>query len=275
MAAEQEYKFDQADDLLKQVKASGEHVRGLTFQMAQLAVFRRDYHRAMTLLNTAIAEGENLDDAYNLRATLVGHTSSIRGTAMNDYDTATNVDPFGARNYFYWGEALRRIGKDQAAIVRLKQAIDRLREPELESIYRLKLRLAQIEAGQQNEFADELAKQIALPNPEMDWLVTAAAVEINNGNFAAAASDLDRAALRGDAGAFGARLRDYYLYQFRDKKELARFYSKAPSAKPGSAEILMAPNDSPAPEASAAPTIGLDVPTLPPPASPGATLPPH
>ena len=270
MVAEQDLKFDKAEELLKQVKASGQHVYGLTFQLAQLALFQRDYHKAMPLLNASIAENEKLDESYNLRATVVGQTGLIRATAMNDYDTATKIEPFGARNFYFWGEALRRVGKDQAAIARLKQAIDRLREPELESVYRLKLRLALLEAGLEKEFADELAKQMAMPNPEMDWLITAAAVEINRGQFAAAAGYLERASTRGDAETFASRLRDYYLYQFKDNKELARFYTKAPAAKPTLPES--APATSPGPDASSPPAIGLDVPNLPPPASPGATV---
>ena len=273
MAAEQNNDFKTAADLLGKVKASGEHVPGLTYQLAQLAVFQADYTKALPLLNEALAEGESLGDSYNMRATLSSRSGLVRGTGMNDYETATKVDPFGARNFFYWGEALRRAGKDQAALVRLKQAIDRLREPELESIYRLKIRLAQIEAGQEKDFADELARQLALPNPEMDWLVTAAAQEMHEGKFAAAAGYLDRAAQRGDGETFAARLRDYYLFQFKYEKELARFYTKAPSAKAGSADNPPAPAVSPAPDAAMPPAIGLDVPALPPPASPGASIP--
>lgn len=273
MAAEQSRDFKTAADLLGKVKASGDHIPGLTFQLAQLAAFQGDYTKAVPLLNASLAEGENPADVYNMRATLSSRTGIGRGTAMNDYETATKVDPFTARNFFYWGEALRRAGKDQAAIARLKQAVDRLREPELESSYRMKLRLAQIEAGQEKEFADELAKELARPNPEMDWLITAAAQEIHSGNFAAAAGYLDRAAQRGDAETFASRLRDYYLFQFKYEKELTRFYAKAPAARPGSSENSPAPTDSPAAEAAMPPAIGLEVPDLPPPASPGATVP--
>ncbi len=276
MAAEQNRDFKTAADLLGKVKASGEHVRGLTFQLAQVAVFQGDFVKALPLLNDALVEGENVGEVYNMRATLsTGRGGLVRGIGMNEYETSTKVDPFGARNFYYWGSALRRVGKDQAAIVRLQQAIDRLREPEEESLYRLTLRLAQIEAGQEKDFADELAKQLALPNPEMDWLITAAAEEMHNGKFAAAAGYLDRAAARGGSEIFASRLRDYYLSQFRFEKELARFYAKAPSATPATAMNPPAPADSPAPDASASPASSPVAPTPPPPSASPDAPPPH
>ena len=176
MAAEQNLDFKTAAALLGKVKASGQHIRGLTFQLAQLAIFQGEPLKAMPLLNDALAEGDDLGEVYNLRATLsAGKAGLIRGPGMIDYETATKIDPFGARSFYYWGSALRRVGKDQAAIIHLQQAIDRLREPEEESLYRLTLRLAQIEAGQEKEFAAELADQLARPYPDMDWLITAAA----------------------------------------------------------------------------------------------------
>ena len=220
--------------------------------------------------------GENVAEAYNLRATLGSRNiraGLIRGNGLNDYDTATKVDPFGARTYYYWGAALRRAGKDQAAIVHLQQAIDRLREPELESLYRLTWRLAKIEADQAKDFADQLAKQLALPNPTMDWLLTAAAEQIHDGKFAAAAEFLDKAAQRGDPETFRLRLGDFYLSQFRFQKELARFYQKAPAAKPGSVPVAPEPAETPGATPSSSSASGLDVPPMPPPASPGATLP--
>ncbi len=273
MAAEQNFHFKEAEELLGKVKASGEHVPGLSFQLGQLATFEGDYNKALPLLNDAIALGEDVAEAYNLRATLGSRSGLIRGNGLNDYDTATKVDPFGSRVFYYWGAALRRAGKDQAAVVRLQQAIDRLREPELESLYRLTLRLTKIEIGQENEFADELATQLALPNPGMDWLITAAAEEIHNGKFAAAAAYLDRASQRGDPETFELRLRDFYLSQFRFEKELARFYPKSPAVRPGDTPKPAESGASPAPDIAAPPAIGLEVPPMPPPASPGVLLP--
>ena len=272
MAAEQSGDFRKAEDLLSKVKESGEHVNGLSLQLAQLAVYEKDFNRALPLLNKSLSEGENLGEVYNLRATLSNRGALVRGGGMNDYETATKLDPFESRNFYYWGEALRRTGKDQAALVRLREALDRLREPALESLYRLKIRLALIEAGQENEFAENLAKQMVSPNPEMDWLITAAALEMHRGNYAAAAEDLDRASRRGDAESFALRLRDYFLYQFKFEKELMRFYVREPAAKAGSADNVATPGDSPPPAASP-PAIGLEMPAMPPAASPGASVP--
>ncbi len=271
MAAEQSGDLKKAEELLRKVKASGERVHGLTIELAQIAAFQKDYNRTLPLLNESISEGDSLGEAYNLRATFSNRGGLIRTVGMSEYETATKIEPFESRNFFYWGEALRRVGKDQAALMRLRQAYSRLREPALSSLYRLKIRLTQIEAGQEKEFADELEKQLAGPNPEMDWLITAAALEMHRGSFAAAAGFLDRAARRGDAESFVSRLRDYYLYQFKFEKELARFYSREPAARSGNTNGSSAPRDSPAPDASL-PAIGLEMPPMPPAASPVPSL---
>ena len=149
--------------------------------------------------------------------------------------------------------------------MRFQQAIDRLREPTAEGLYRLSLRLTQVEIGQEAVFADELAQQMALPHPNIDWLFTAAALALRDAKYNDAAAYLERAQACGDPDGFDLRMRDYYIAQFSTRKELARFFAtlNRSSATP-------APGSTPA--ASVAPLTGLDVPVLPPPASPGATV---
>ena len=260
MAAIQDSRFKEATEDLDKVQASGEHVRGLAFQRAQLAAFAGENNRAVPLLNEALNEGENLGETYNLRATLSSRTSVFRGAGSNDYETASKLDPFEARTFFYWGSALRRAGKSQAAIGHIQQAIDRLREPTAEGFYRMCLRVTKVEVGQEKEFSDELARQLALPHPNIDWLFTAAAIALRDAKYDVAAGLLDRAEACGDPDGFKLRLQDFYFSQFSTRKELARFFAKL---KPAAA---------PSPESSAAPLTGLDVPTLPPPASPGPTV---
>lgn len=271
MAAEQASDFKKARELLEKVRDSGEHIHGLAYQIAQLAVFANDSTKAVSLLNDALNDGEELASAYNLRATMAARINPSREASANDYETATKVDPFDARTFFYWGASLRRAGKFQAALIRQRQALDRLREPTAEGLYRLAIRLTLIELGQEKEFADEFGKQLALPYPSIDWLFTAAAIEIRDGKLAAAVPYLTRAEQCGDPDAFSLRIRDYFFYQHRFDKEIKPFIDKLKPAKPGN--IPTPPADTPAPADAAPPGIGLQVPTMPPPASPGAVLP--
>ncbi len=262
MAAIQDSHFEEATEDLDKVEASGEHVRGLAFQRAQLASFAGENTRALLLLNEALNDSEDLSEAYSLRATLSSRKAVFRGAGTNDYETASKLDPFDAHTFFYWGSALRRVGKSQEAIHRIQQAIDRLREPLAEGFYRMCLRVTQVEVGQEKEFADELARQLALPHPSIDWLFTAAAIALRDGKYDAAAGFLDRAEACGDPEGFKLRLQDFYFAQFSTRKELAPYFAKLVPPRPTAAS---------SPASFAAPLTGLEVPTLPPPASPGAT----
>lgn len=272
MAATQANHFKEAAEALDKVKASGQPVRGLTFQRAMVALFASQYTQAVPLLNEAITEGVDIGEAYNLRATLSSRQNVFRSTS-NDYKTASKLDPFDARIFFYWGSAMRRAGMSQEAMVHLQQALDRLREPTAEAYYQLALRLTQIEVGKEKVFADELARQLALPYPNMDWLFTAAALALRDAKYEAAAAYLDRAEQCGDPDGFALRLRDYYFEQFNTRKDLARFFAKLTPPRPGRGLVPAPPPEaSSSPAGSAAPLTGMDVPNLPPPASPGATV---
>ena len=132
--------------------------------------------------------------------------------------------------------------------------MDRLREPVLEAQYRLAIRLTQIELGQEQAFATEMASQLAENPPAPDWLLTAAAVELHRNNLAAAASYLDKASGLMDKELFNMRLRDYFFYSYRFEKSLARFYRPAASPAPAAA---------PAPSASPAAAATPGMPALP------------
>jgi tetratricopeptide (TPR) repeat protein len=169
--------------------------------------------------------------AYRLRGTLLNRVGgATRG--IGDFEQATQIDPFDAQNFYFLGEALRRAGKPQEALVRLKQAFDRLREPAFESEYRLKIRLTQIELGEEQEFVPEMAQRLAENPPPPDWLLTAAAVDMEHRDFAAAATHLERARQYMDKQVFALRMRDYFFYSYRIYPPLARFFAVDPTAVP-------------------------------------------
>ncbi len=229
MAAEQDRQFAKATDLLKQVQRNFPGIRDLDYHLALLALEENDAVRALPLLNQSIAEGEQPGASYKLRGTVLSRRGGVN-RGMNDFENATLADPFGAENFFFWGEALRRAGKMQAALVKLQQAIDRLRVPELENQYRLQIRLTQLELGQEQAFAAEMAEQLAQNPPVPDWLLTAAAVELHRNNFPAAAGYLDKASTYMDKELFELRLRDFFFYGYRFQKPLERFFTFAKTA---------------------------------------------
>jgi Tfp pilus assembly protein PilF len=225
MAAEQDRDFRKATDLLLKVQQDFPHVRDLDFHLANLALEENDPARALPLLNQSIAEGEQVAASYKVRGTVLNRKAPGRG--MDDFESATKVDPFSAENFYFWGEALRRAGKPQAALVKLQQAMDRLREPALEAEYRLKIRLTQVELGQEPQFAAEMAQQLAQTPPPPEWLLTAAAIALQHRNFAQAADFLDKASHGMSPDLFSLNMRDYFFFGYRQEKQLAKFFTFA------------------------------------------------
>ena len=244
LKAESELNFKRAEALLQEVQRQGGPVYGLTHELALLAYFQGDIPRVLPLLNQSIAKGEEVGASYNLRGTLASRVDGI-SNGIDDLELSVKYDPFQSRNAFFTGEALRRMGKPQAAVDYLRLAIYTVREPLLEGYYRLKLDLALLDLGREKEFIDDLTAKLALNPPTVDTLFTAAAVEIRRGNASAAAGYLDRARSLTTREQMNLRLQDYYFYGFKEDKLLARFFAsvKASSVPPRSlpAAVLSAP----------------------------------
>ena len=234
MATEQDRNFKQATDLLLQVKKDFPQVRDVDLRLANLALEQNDAAKALPLLNQAIMENQQPAAAYKLRGTILNRKGGA-SRGMNDFESATMIDPFSAENFYFWGEALRRAGKPQAALVKLQQAIDRLREPELEAEYRLKVRLTLVELGREQEFAPEMTARLAEDPPPPDWLLTAAAIALQHRDFASASNSLEKASRLMDKDLFAMRMRDYFFFGFRFEKPLAKFFAFAATMPPAAA----------------------------------------
>ena len=252
MAAEQDRNFKQATDLLLQVKKDYPQVRGLDFRLASLALEQNDPAKAMPLLDQAITENDQPAAAYRLRGTIRNRQGINRG--MNDFESATMVDPLSAENFYFWGEALRHAGKPQAALVKLQQAIDRLREPELGAEYRLKVRLTMVELGREQEFAPEMTARLAEDPPPPDWLLTAAAIALQHRDSASASNSLEKASRFMDKNQFTKRMRDYFFFSHRFEKPLAKFFAFAATTPPAAAAApTSGAPDSPVPDTASPP----------------------
>ena len=255
MAAEQDRDFRKATDLLLKVQKDFPHVRDLDFRLASLALEQNDAAKALPLLNRSINEGEQMSASYKMRGYILNRKGGI-SRGMNDFESATLTDPFSAESFYFWGEALRRAGKPQAALIKLQQAMDRLREPVFEAEYRLKIRLTQIELGEEKEFAPEMAARLAENPPPPDWLLTAAAIQLQKHNVPEAAKFLEGASQLMDRDLFSYRMGDYFFSSYRFEKPLAKYFAilgKPPASTRVVPTTTAAPSNSPAPAASSPP----------------------
>jgi tetratricopeptide (TPR) repeat protein len=236
MEAEKAGDFRKALDLCEQIRRTERRAPGLDYRQALLSAKAGGGPQVVVALNHSLAANEELVNSHNLMAAMMLQQGNLAG-AIREYEAAAQAGPFEDKAFFYWGEALRRMGQPQAALIRLDQAIDRARDPADEAFYQSKVRLTLIEMNREQEFAEELRTKLALNPPPVDWLVTAAAVELHRGKFDAAAGYLDQASKMVPPKLLEDWLRDSYLFGFAREKTLARFYGQlAPPAAPVSAE---------------------------------------
>ena len=230
MAAEKARNYPKAIDLLEQAQHETGHVEGLNYHLAVLCYKANEVARVLPLLNLSIAEGEEVAACYNFRGTLSDGSGST-DRSPGDLEKATLIDPFDARYLFVWGEALRRAGKLEQALVQFRRAYNRAPEGPLASEYALKVRLTQIELGQQDQFASEMATELKLTPPPADWLFTAAAVEMHRNNYAAAAEHLDKVRSLIGETATRAQLQDTFFAGFAHETDLAKFFEVSTSSE--------------------------------------------
>jgi tetratricopeptide (TPR) repeat protein len=240
IAAENAGDAKKATALFDQARHDGGHIQGLDYQLAMLSYHSGDLPSALLMLNRSLAEGENAGQSYGLRGMIANRKGPAKG--LHDFEAGTQADPFDPTSFFYWGEALRRTGQPREALVHLLQASQRARSAAELATYQLKVRLTQIELGQDKEFAQELAAQMASSHPAPEWVLTAAALDMHREDYAAAAADLARAEQLMDRAALAQALRDYFFYSYADKPQLAALYAAIlpPLPKPAPAVITPA-----------------------------------
>ena len=247
MAAESKMDFARAMELLHEVQREKSRVMGVDYHLALLAYESGDMARVLPLLNRSIEEGEEVAACYNLRGTLTNHVSGP-GHGLDDLEMAILVDPYNAKYFYFVGEALRREGKPMAALPRLRQASDRVRDPAMQGLYDLKVRLAQLELGQESAFTGQLAVELQRTPPSIDWLFTAAAVAMRANRFDDASGYLDKTLALTDQTTMHTRLDDYFFYGYANEKSLARFYAPLrPVSTPAPAPITALPTAPPQP----------------------------
>ena len=151
-------------------------------------------------------------------------------SASGAFAAAAAADPFDPRTFYYWGESLRRTGQVAEAVAKFREALLRLpaNQPESDSLAQcaaLRMRLSQIELGDDHEVKTALDAQLRRPVPSVYWLLTAVAYDLQHGDTPAALAVLQRIGVVSPPELVNALLNDYFLRSFatHDKAVAAYF----------------------------------------------------
>ena len=223
MVAETAADYAKAIQLFGQAQHEAGHVYGLNYHLASLCYKANEMTQVFPLLDLSISDGEEVAACYSLRGTLLNQSE---GTSQEpgDLEKATRLEPLNARFFFSWGEALRRAGKPELALPQLQRAVERVQEPALAPTYLLKLHLTQIELEQGDALNGELAEKLKEVPPASDWLLTSAALEMQRGDYPAAAQALDKMRAQVGDRELLRQLKDVFFKRFTRQPELSRFF---------------------------------------------------
>jgi len=160
--------------------------------------------------------------------------------AVTAFSEAAKAEPLVGVYFYRWGECLRRQGKLEEAVTRLQEALLRQRGSDpltAPAATGLKLRLARIELGQvaavraeAEEHTRNNSANQAPPPDAGDWMLAAAACDLQENKLAAAAEWLRKARAALPAARFEEEIADYFFRAYLHKPELA-------SALPTAAEM--------------------------------------
>ena len=127
------------------------------------------------------------------------------------------------------GEALRREGKPHAAAACIEQALARAYSPEEGDLYLFKLGLAQIEFDHNEAFSASITSHLQQQPVSGDWLLLAAAQDLERADYPLAAEHLRTAFHTLPPALFASRVSDFFFQAHATKPEVAEYLNHPPN----------------------------------------------
>jgi tetratricopeptide (TPR) repeat protein len=221
LAADQAGDLKSATAILTDLAATEPNLPALMRYLANLHARQGNHVAAERELLAQINTGREVPQAYYARA--------FNAARQRHFDDALKYlqfslvnDPLQADTLFQICELQRRLGKLPDAIAAGKQALLRVRPGYGISPANigLKMRLAQIEAGQAPEVEAALAEARKTSPLAPEWWFTAAALSLQTGDLTAAAEALAKARELLPRDEFNTWVEDYFFRMYTDKPEL-------------------------------------------------------
>lgn len=192
---------------------------------------QQDWARARSTLEAA-AEAGQLPAEANFQLGLLFAARKEDYESNASFEKAAAIDPSRADVYFRWGECLRAEGKTLEATSKFRSALTRNRDVTVDSIYRLKLWLSELELGGEEGggASTRIDTALAMPRVTMEALVAGAYRSIKAGKMQDAADALARAQKFVEPTLFSAILLDPAFVQENWRPEFAPFFKSGVKA---------------------------------------------
>ena len=206
IAAQEAGRWPEAAEQFLAARRKNNLYRGIFLRVGMMCADHGDFDSADALFAKAIEFGENLDIANFFRSQIAVRRHDY-AAAEHFSETAAVAAPFLWSNYYQWAEVLRLNHHPREAIRRYEQAARRA-PPGLNAIVcSFKARLGRIEA-RDPKVGEEIAKRQSEGSLSAEWLLTAAALKIDQGHFGDALQLLTEARAAATADAFSYFVND-------------------------------------------------------------------
>jgi tetratricopeptide (TPR) repeat protein len=192
VVAERTGKWDEAAKRLIAAKYKNAALGGVLFHAGKLFYDHSDLDSADRLFENSIGFGENIDGANYFRG-MIAIARSDFAAAERFFEAAANAAPFNADYYYSLAETLRKDHRPKDSIGRYEQAARRGVVEEQQVICRFKMRMAELEAGDLTKVRSELEQQQVRGPLSVDWVMTSAALEIQQGQIEQAVRLIEQA----------------------------------------------------------------------------------
>ena len=230
LAAERAGAWQEAADRYIAAKFKNPSIPDLLFRAGKLYYDHAAFDSADKLFERAIALGENAD-AANYHRGMIAMGRDDFPAAERFFESASSAAPFNGDYLYSWAEALRKHLQPKTAIAYYQKAALRTSDSGA-TICRFKGRMAMVEAGDVDQVQQELEQEQSKGPLSVDWLMTAAALQIHAGDIDKAVRTVEQA--RGSDqsvswGAFAACAGDrFFTNATRNHPELAKACKMSP-----------------------------------------------
>jgi len=182
LVAQRAGKYPEAAERFLAAKRKNLGYRGILARVGKLAYDRKDFETADKLFERATAFGENVGQANFFRGMIAVRRSDL-AAARRFFETAAAAEPFISDYPYNLAEALRLDHRPLESVPIYRHASLLVQNDGEAAICRFKIRMARLEAAEGAKVKDELAAQQSGGKLSADWLMTAAAVHIREGQL--------------------------------------------------------------------------------------------